>query len=169
MSYSECTERSLYLHYTLEISPLRFASVEMGCRIFSLSLMWNVFHLDRTQWAERSHVLRFTEDFSATLRFGRNGLSYLLFVINVKCIPSRPNTVSGEISCLAIYWRFLRYASLRSKWIGIFYPGALCPLRTLAISSLSSADSPSAYLADEKSFGFSTQKLGTTYDKDVHL
>jgi len=51
----------------------------------------------------------------------------------------------------------------------IFHPGALCPLRTLAISSLSSADSPSAYLADEKSFGFSTQKLGTTYDKDVHL
>jgi len=97
----------------------------------------------------RSQVLCFTGDFSATLRFGRNGLTYLLFVINVKYIPSRPNTVSGEISGLAIYWRFLRYASLRSKWIGIFHPLALYPLRTLATSSLSSADSPLAYLARE--------------------
>ena len=46
-----------------------------------------------------------------------------------------------EISGLALYWRFLRYASLRSKWIGIFHPLALCPLRTLATSSLSFSDS----------------------------
>ena len=72
MSYSECTERSLYLHYTLEISPFRFASVEMGCRIFSLSLLWNIFHLDRTQWAERSQALRFTEDFSASVEMDRD-------------------------------------------------------------------------------------------------
>jgi len=65
----------------------------------------------------RSQVLRFTGDFSIPLRFSRNGLTYLLFVINVKYIPSRPNTVSGEISGLALYWRFLRYASLQSKWV----------------------------------------------------
>ena len=46
-----------------------------------------------------------------------------------------------EISSLALYWRFLRYASLRSKWIGIFHPLALCPLRTLATSSISFSDS----------------------------
>ena len=46
-----------------------------------------------------------------------------------------------EISGVALYWRFLRYASLRSKWIGIFHPLALCPLRTLATSSLSFSDS----------------------------
>ena len=40
-----------------------------------------------------------------------------------------------------LYWRFLRYASLRSKWIGIFHPLALCTLRTLATSSISFSDS----------------------------
>ena len=46
-----------------------------------------------------------------------------------------------EISGLVLYWRFLRYASLRSKWIGIFHPLALCTLRTLATSSISFSDS----------------------------